>query len=259
LVAVANSQSKERRSELFGKQTVQWQDLDVPVDILRRAAAQFGCEVDGLEQVPHDLWAGATLPEATIAEAVSLVLIQFDLTFAWGAGAERIEVVPIPSSVVFEKAYTPSKMSAAEAARFWASEVEGLIARVKDKKVLVQGTVEQHEALEHLLNPQRAAKTSDKKPKAPVPLERREFSLNQSVPPRALLQELEKSGIRFVYDKKPLLAYDSQTLRDRKIDLETPIEIHAEKSKAPEFLHKIFDPLELTFEIDGLTVTLTSK
>src|SRR5262249_13588918 len=72
-----------RRGELIRASTVRWENLDSPGDVLTRLAERYQLKIDGLELVPYDLWGGAVLPEASAAEAFSLVLIQFDLTFGW--------------------------------------------------------------------------------------------------------------------------------------------------------------------------------
>ena len=67
-----------------------WNDLATPRELLERLAQRHSFELRGIEQVPHDLWAAGHLPQATLAEALSLILIQFDLTFAWQIGRAHV-------------------------------------------------------------------------------------------------------------------------------------------------------------------------
>src|SRR5262249_2683875 len=85
-----------RRGGLARTASFRWDELDRPAELLTRLAEHYQLKIEGLDLVPHDLWGGAVLPEAGAAEALSLVLIQFDLTFGWiehGKGV-RIERVP---------------------------------------------------------------------------------------------------------------------------------------------------------------------
>ncbi len=99
------------------KATIAWEDLERPAEIVTRIGRQFGLSVVGLEQMPHDLWAGATIPEATASEALSLVLNQFDLTFEWLPHESGVRLVPIPTQVAIERTYTLHGKSAAQTLR----------------------------------------------------------------------------------------------------------------------------------------------
>jgi len=86
----------DQRRRLARKATVHWNDLDRPREILKTIGETFGLTVSGLEQIPHDLWASATLPAVSRTQALSLILIQFDSTFRWKPKAAGVEIVPIP-------------------------------------------------------------------------------------------------------------------------------------------------------------------
>lgn len=85
-----------RRSKLLQRDTAHWNDLDTPRDIVKSIAKSADLKVTGLDKVPHDLWAHATIPKAGLWQSLSLVLIQFDLTFQWTDKAAGIEIVPLP-------------------------------------------------------------------------------------------------------------------------------------------------------------------
>src|SRR5262249_18733220 len=127
--------AKQRRTDLLHPDTVRWDDLATPAEILRQLALQHCWQVAGIQVVPHVLWAKAVLPDASPIEALSLVLIQFDLTFAWTTGGEGIQLTPVPKSVAIERTYTPPKMSAVEAAQRWREAIPGLIAESRGGKV----------------------------------------------------------------------------------------------------------------------------
>ncbi|MFQ5733999.1 MAG: hypothetical protein ACE5KM_18835 [Planctomycetaceae bacterium] len=77
------------------RRTLHWNDLDRPRDLVRTFAGQWNFQVDGLEKIPHDLWAGCTLPSVSSLQGLSLILVQFDLTFRWKPGLKAIVIVPL--------------------------------------------------------------------------------------------------------------------------------------------------------------------
>ena len=66
--------------------------------IVEQIAGRYKLKVKDLDRVPHDVWAHATLPSVNSYEALSLVLIQFDLTFQWNNDASTIQIVPLPTA-----------------------------------------------------------------------------------------------------------------------------------------------------------------
>ena len=97
--------SKKRRLELLERRTFAWNDLDSPREILDQITEPTGLTISNAELVPHDLWAAATLPGFTLPEALSVILIQFELTFRWINGGDTIELIPVPETgrIVLER------------------------------------------------------------------------------------------------------------------------------------------------------------
>ena len=84
-----------RRFELESSKTLHWNDLDEPRKILLSIAKRYRVSVSGTEKIPHDLWASATMPRATLRQQLTIILFQYDLTFRWGNRSNSIEIVPI--------------------------------------------------------------------------------------------------------------------------------------------------------------------
>jgi hypothetical protein len=74
-----------------------WADFATPRDILQQLAVEASAELAGIEQVPHDLWAAADLPPLSLVDRITLVAIQFDLTFDVTGGGRQISLTPIPA------------------------------------------------------------------------------------------------------------------------------------------------------------------
>ncbi len=120
--------------------TITWEDLERPADIVARIGRQFGLSIVGLEQVPHDLWAGAAIPDATASEALSLVLNQFDLTFEWLSDEAGVRLVHVPDQVAIERTYTLHGKRVPQTLRILHSLIEGLDAQSRGNKLIVHGT-----------------------------------------------------------------------------------------------------------------------
>ncbi|MBS0202163.1 MAG: STN domain-containing protein [Planctomycetes bacterium] len=240
--------TERRRAELTKRQTVTWKDLNTPSEILQQIADQNRLEIRHAERVPHDLWAGNTLPGVTAAEALSLVLIQWNLTFAWLDGGQGIELVPIPDTVVVERRPRIKGRTAADMQKLVSEQLPDLDARLDGGEFVVRGTVEEQEEVVQLLNP------TTRKPATPVvaPLRQRKYTLNfKRAPVRGVMRELERSKVVFVYD--------AAALKSAGIDLDQTVDLTLEGASADEFFQKLFTPLNLSFEIDNVTVKLTPK
>ena len=249
LSSKTNPVPESRRNSLARRQTFSWDDLETPAEILKRIADHHHLQIRQLELVPHDLWAGNSLPSVAAAEALSLVLIQFDLTFAWTEAGQGIEVVPIPETVVVERRPRARGRSLPDLLKLVTEQFPKLDAQIEGTELLVRGTVEDHEAVAALLNP-----STLRKPAVPVPapLRKRIYTLTyERAPVRAIMKELEKSGTLFVYDAAALSAAG--------IDLDQTVDLKLDKASADEFFKALFSPLKLSIEIDNVTVKLTPK
>ena len=259
LTARESSIPDKRRAELSSRHTITWQDLDSPAEIVQRIADRYRLTIRNLDLLPHDLWVANTLPSVSAAEALSLVLIQFDLTFAWtgkaegGGAGQGIELVSAPERPVIEKRHRVKGRTAAEALKLvqkYGPELVVKTVKADGSDLVVRGLLEDHEAIAALFGG-----SATKKPDITTgikPIKQRLFTLKiDRVPVRVLMKKLEESEIVFEYDAEQLAAAG--------IDLDQPIKLEVEKASAADFFKAVFDPLHLTAEIDNLTVKLTPK
>jgi len=251
---VVQSESWPTKKPFFGAMQaldIHWNDLDEPRHILQATAQRYGLAVEGLQQIPHDLWHEATLPEVNAPEAMSLILNQFELTFEWSDDGTSIRVVPIPKAVFIELRYTPSEMTPDEAARRCRTAIPRLVCEATASEVIVRGTVEQHEVIDSLLNhPQRARHFPT--PAKPTPLARRRFTLSlRRAPLASVLVKLKEQGIN--------VRYDEPMLNAAGIDLTRKITLKVDMATPEEFFQAICTPFDMAFSIDGDVVTLSSK
>ena len=257
--------SRLQRSALTNRRlTLHWNDLDEPRQIVVAAAERFGLEIENPEQIPHDLWPGNTIPEASAAEALSLLLMPFDLTFEWSQNGRTVRLVDAPQVVTTEKLYLPRdpkylairdrRKRAETAATDWQQQIPGLQAEADGQtgRVLVTGTAAVHARLTALLKPEVDDPEPNPNIGPAIPLKRRRFLLNvENVPAIAIMKKLEESGVVF--------EYDATDMTNAGIDFNQRIAINVTNENANAFLKELFEPLGVAFEYQGVTVTLTPK
>jgi hypothetical protein len=231
--------------------TIRWDDLDRPSDIVQSIGRQFGLTIAGIEMIPHDLWAGATAPDVTAAEALSLVLNQFDLTFEWTDRGAGVQLVALPPTVAIERSYSLRGKSAGELLHTLRSKVEGLDVEVRGGTLVVKGTIEQQEAVASLLGaskgPARAASR-----RSGTPLEKQSFTLQaHGVSLRDLFGELQKQGLS--------IEYDADRLEKAGIDLSQKVSIDLPRLPAPRFFSTLLDPYGLTYRFTRTSVVIEPK
>ena len=240
---------KSRRSELLQRKAFESKDLDSPREILEKFAHQVPLNISNAQLIPYDLWAGMVLPEVTIVEALSVVLIQFDLTFRWIDKGTAIELIPIPDVVVLERKHH-SKQKPVDVISEVRERFPQLEAEVWKTEIAVKGLLEEHEAVAAFLRGDRV--NSPIKIEPPQPLQKQLFTLKaERVPLSSLLKKLEESAINF--------DYDPDQLKEAGVDLEQKVQIDVKKASAKEFFKLLFDPVGLEFQIDHLTVKLKPK
>ena len=241
--------ARKRQYDLAAPFDFEWPDLKTPQGLLRQLTDQYALAVPTPDMIPHDLWRGALLPDVDAVEALSLVLIQFDLTFSWIAGGHGIRIVPLPELVAIDRKYRVRRGTAAAQADQWRQRIPGIrVTAVDAGEIMVSGLLEAHESI-------TASKTGRRRAAEPsprvIPLSRRVFQLRtKNFPAAALFAKLAKSDI--------VIDFDDERLAAAGIDLATrKLELEVENASADEFFGQICDQLGLDFEIDGVTVTLT--
>ncbi len=232
---------------LLQRRSIDWPDFERPADLTVRISELFGFKVEGLESVPHDLWPAGSIPNAFPTEMLMLVLAQFDLTLEWQPKGASVRIVPMPESPRLERSYD-GKTKAAELAEDWVTEFPDLQVNVKGTKLLVRGTIEQHEQIAASLKQPR---TPSKGPTGTDSKKAVTFTFElKSAPLLAVMQAVEKqSNYVFKYDADELLAAGVKL--DRRLDLKMT------KASPGELFHAMFDDSRIAFELDGNTVKLT--
>jgi hypothetical protein len=83
------------RASLTQKRPSNWQRLGEPRSVISGIIEQRGWRLANGNAIPHDLWSAGELPEMTLAEQLTVLLIGFDLTFEVRPNDRSIEVAPL--------------------------------------------------------------------------------------------------------------------------------------------------------------------
>lgn len=258
-LAGANSVTDTKRGfQLLRRNTLSWQDLDRPADIVAAVCREAELKISISDAVasptgqraspiPHDLWSSGTIPSATVMEKLTLLLAQFDLSFEWQSGASSIQVVPMPEQPTIDRTWSLSRSKRTRITEL-LPRLRPYNARTNGTLLTATATVEQLEEIDQLLYPERYPNSTT--PQSP----QGDLSLTFEIRARlgSLLKALpEKSDIRF--------SYDETALKSAGIDLTRSVEMKMNKATLPELCEALFKDSGIAWKIDGNTVTLSAE
>ena len=86
------------RGRLQATRVLHWPMLAEPRQIIQQVARNYDLTVQGIDRVPHDLWASKTLPSLAFSEQMTILTHGFGLTYRF-LGPDIVELVSIPDSI----------------------------------------------------------------------------------------------------------------------------------------------------------------
>ncbi|WP_145224844.1 hypothetical protein [Gimesia algae] len=251
-LAVSQKELHSRVLQLSRNQTFHFQDLDTPAEILQYITNAYQITVEKEQLVPHDLWSNFSLVSVNATESLSLILIQFDLTYEWSGDAASIRLKSVPDKVLIKKTYPLRGKSIDSVTRQLKEQFPDLKLTLNGKLLSIEAAMDVHDQIEQLLNPQKAARSVRSGVGDTVPLNRRKFTLRvKKVPVLAIMQKLEQSGIEFEYNKQELI--------EAKINLLQLIDVAVVDADAEEFFDALFSSFKLDYKMQGVKISLTPQ
>lgn len=227
-----------------------WKDLEKPREIVQRWLSAAGMTVTNPELIRDDRWGGADLHGLTPIEALSVVLVQWDLTFSVNPSRKELTLKPIPGEVSVSRVLGILKGDAEERKRLLGKlkqEFSHVELEVSGQRVKGRGRWEELQRVQEKLSGRKTVPVEEV-----VPLRERSFTLRlRDVSLRQVMEEFEKSGVEFVYDKT--------MFEEQKIDLESKPELDVKEMPAGELFEKLFSPLGVSVELEGVRVLLRVK
>lgn len=231
---------------LLARHSLTWDAATEPREILARIEQTWGMRLTGTAELPYDLWGAGSLRDVNGIEALSAVLLQFDRTFAWGERGGEVSLEPIPDIVTIEQRYRLKGSVDDESVRKAREAAPDSSQKLNGRELVVVGTVEEQDAVAESLGLRGAG--SGRAP--PVPWGERRFTVKaQRVRAREALASLSDQGITIVYDEATLAAAN--------VDLEHRLDLDLKQATGGQLLKAICDPIGATFQVEGLTVTIS--
>ncbi len=233
-----------RRKELINARSWQWPELATPRQLVEDLGRQGHVAVHGLERIPHDLWASRSLPPLPWADRLTLLLIQFDLTFELAADGHSIELVSVPENVVATR-NSPANALGPDKIAVLARQFPDTVLRQEGDQVVAEGRVEDLEALLSGTTTRRT-KTKTTTPGKQV------YKLSTEQPLQPLVEEL---GKRLDLD----FQFDREEIARRGIELEQTVTVKVENVSLDELIDAVLAPAGLEGHRQGRIVRVAPR
>jgi hypothetical protein len=230
-----------RRKAFEAMRTWQWSDLATPRDLLSGLAREAHVELSGLEQIPHDLWPARSLPLLSWIDRLTLITIQFDLTFQIAADGKSVALVALPEKVAASRTY-PAGADGRETVQVWARQFPQADVRLAGDHIVVRGHVEDLEAIVAGATA-RGTKTKTTSPGKQV------YKLTTEKPLAVLLDELGKRlDLDFQLDRAAIAAAGIAT--------DQIVSVKVEDVSLDELINAVLGPAKLAGQRRGRTVSV---
>jgi hypothetical protein len=89
----------EVRKSIIKKEPTTWPRLSEPRGLIEAAIEQRGWRLANAEVIPHDLWSAGELPDLSLVEQLTVLLIGFDRTFEVRPKERSVVIVPLKPNV----------------------------------------------------------------------------------------------------------------------------------------------------------------
>ena len=229
-----------RRAGLLRQEPINWPRLTDPRGLVTTLIERAGWRAAQTERSPHDLWAAGSLPELTLSEQLTVLLIGFDLTFQVNAGRRTVEIVPLAPATIGRRYRLPSRPS--DPVALLQQQLPRAVARVEGETMWVEARVEDHERLMELLGRSAARSTAGR----PRPESRQVYTLRvEQQPVGAIIGELAE---RLHWP----LEIDAASIEAAGLSLDTRVSFSVENSDKAELLDALLRPAGLDYrQVNG--------
>lgn len=242
----AEQQVGKRIFQFLRREKLAWEDLTEPRELVRRLCQRYELGVVDLELIPHDLWRSGSIQNPNVTEALVLLLLQFDLAFAWEPDFQGIRIIPAPNSITLPRLHAPGMMGLQQAEALIRDTFPDLEIVAVDRQLRVVATLEEHEAIEALLGRKPQAGPNSREA---VNLVRQRFSLRaQGAPASQILESLQLDGVT--------IEMNADQLGERGIDLEHKVTLELNQATAQELMTALSAQVGFRYRIERNTITL---
>ncbi len=228
-----------------GRIGANWPAFSRPRELFVAAAQEAGLKVENPEAIEHDLWPEIALPPMLEVDRMSLIAVQFGLTFQFDLEGKGVRLVPWPETAAVSRFHKTAN-AAMSAARlqplFPRSEITAESGRLS-----VVGPVEDQELVAEALaggttgggsNPGGASRKTTAKEGRKV------YRLQIAMPVGRLLREL---GTRLDLT----IRTDDAAIAAAGKSLETEVRVDVKDVSEDELLKATLEPAGLTYQRQG--------
>jgi hypothetical protein len=225
---------------------IAWDDFATPRDLLAQLAEQNELEIRGMDRVPHDLWAAADLPPLSLVDRLTLITVQFDLTFNVSRDGKTLTLVPVSDEVALVRSYPGGREPKATAEKYALLAPEAQI-KVVGNQVYVKGLLEAHERITSAGRP----------PKPHTPRPTKGSFANKRFTLRIKEKPVEVVLLELVEQLKLDLRIDHKALQEAGISLDSRISLSVQNATIDELLREVLKPARLRFRRRGNVVEVS--
>ncbi len=219
-----------------------WDDLAEPRQLLDALAEEAGVKLLSAEEIAHDLWRAADLPQLSWIDRLTLLAAQFDRTFKIDPKGEHVTLVHVPAKVVLSRTYQAPRQ-AAELAKRWAEALPAARVTAEEDKVRLDGLLEDHEFVEHRLRGNPTHRTTV----APG-TEVYQLSIENAALDKALEQLGQRLGLQLKWDRAAIDA--------ASIAVDQLISVKVKDANLDELLRAILKDTGLTFRRNERAISI---
>jgi hypothetical protein len=148
----ANRWGKQAGQQLRKRSTLQWDEAAEPKAILQQIISARKISVEGLEQIPHDLWPSTNWQSLPVTHQLALLLAGFGCTYELTNEGEnpKLKIVPVPETFQLERTYQMTG-NAQQRLRQLQAKYPQVQFTMEGRSVTVVATAEDHFAIRRQL------------------------------------------------------------------------------------------------------------
>lgn len=235
--------SAAKRSRLVRSLASRWDEATEPRQLVADLAKEAGVALENADAIPHDLWPAASLPALPWCDRLTLILAQFDLTFAVSPDGGRLQLRPIAADDLTLARTYPAGADAEATAAAYREKAPQAQVQVQGNQIVIRGRLEDHEAASGKA-PSPAPASS---PSVPG-MDQYSLKINE-LPLRAVLEYLQRN-------LKLEMQIDEAALQAAGLSLDRRISFQVENVSLDELLNAAVKPAGLTAKRDGQKVRI---
>ncbi|MDG2408977.1 MAG: STN domain-containing protein [Pirellulales bacterium] len=240
---------KPVRQRLMEPQSLRWNRLTTPAEIVQRIADNYQLQWKHPERLPHDLWASGRLPATDCASQLIVILAGFDAMPRFDKVGRSFVLVPTGAAVAISQSYTLPPESQDQTIRQWRQKFPHAKVRREGNQLILTARAEDHWQVDPATKP---ADMPDQKAAAIGSEGRQVYTLRVEAPMDSILTALARqTGLTLVWQQREIEAVG--------IDVQQVVKIDVREAALEDLIDQLLKPTGLSFVRDGQRVTVAPE